>query len=526
MSAPVRRLCNNEPSWRRLSLDVGVAMVLALVLGGPASLAQPVPPKPNPDLPEKPKPDAPAKAAPEKTSPDQPAPLPPRKPTLATEPQRADTGKPVVAPADPAATGQGLRRVLELAERNHPNIAQARAKLAMVRAQLDEAHYAPFSQFKMTGGVGLAPTVRGNNVFSPNTDVSLTTSLGVAWRAGIDGVIPLWTFGKITNLWEAAEANVKVNQASLEKERDAVRLDVRKAYFGLQLARDSALLLKEARGQIDDALAKLQKSVDAEDGDPIELLKLQTFAAELEVREAEVARFVTVARAGLRFYTGLPGLDIPDEPLRPPRHQLGHVTRYLAAARLYRPEVAMAAAGVEARTAQVHLARAQLFPDIGLGLSAGLSAAPEVADQINPYVNDPGNYFHYGAALVFQWKLDFLPQAARIRYAEAQLEEVRAQQRYALGGVGTEVENAYAEVLDWKKRVEAYAKSVGYARKWLVMVQSGIDVGTMEEKDLLEPAKTYALQRFNMLNAIMELDMAMSRLAHVTGWDAIAPDGT
>src|SRR5689334_2293606 len=87
-----------------------------------------------------------------------------------------------------------LPRVLELADRNHPNIGMARAKLLQVRAQLDEAHFAPFSQFKMTGGVSLAPTVRGNNVFSPNTDVSLTSSLGVAWRAGIDGVIPLWTF--------------------------------------------------------------------------------------------------------------------------------------------------------------------------------------------------------------------------------------------------------------------------------------------------------------------------------------------
>ena len=83
-----------------------------------------------------------------------------------------------------------------------------------------------------------------------------------------------------------------------------------------------------------------------------------------------------------------------------------------------------------------------------------MSAAPAIADQINPYVADPGNFFHYGAALVFQWKLDFPAQAARIRYAEAQLEEVRAQQRFALGGVGAEVEVAYAEVLDWKKRVE------------------------------------------------------------------------
>ncbi|MRG91610.1 TolC family protein [Polyangium spumosum] len=418
-----------------------------------------------------------------------------------------------------------LPQILGLAERNHPNVLAARARLAQVRAQLDEAHRAPFSQFRMSGGIGLAPTVLGNNVFSPNTDVSLTSSLGLAWRASIDGVVPLWTFGKITNLWEAAEANVKVNQANVEKERDAVRFDVRRAYFGLQLARDGALLLKDVRGAIDKAVSKMKEAVEEDDADPIELFKLQTYTAELDVREAEVARYTTVALAGLRFFTGIRDLDIPDAPLKPPKHKLGHVSRYLTAARLHRPELAMARAGVQARRAQVEVARAQLFPDIGLGLNAGYARAPEVANQINPFGADTANFFWYGAAVVFQWKLDFLPQSARIDFAKSQLEEMRATEKLALGGAGVEVETAYAEVVDWQKRVDAYSKAVSYARKWMITVQQGIDVGTREEKDVLDPAKAYATNRFNLMNATMELDLAMSKLAKATGWDAIAPDG-
>src|SRR5262249_42012910 len=81
------------------------------------------------------------------------------------------------------ARSYDLPAVLELTDRNFPNVVMARARLLQARAQLDEARFAPFSQFKLTGGIGLAPTVRGTNVFSPNTDVSLTSSLGVAWRA-------------------------------------------------------------------------------------------------------------------------------------------------------------------------------------------------------------------------------------------------------------------------------------------------------------------------------------------------------
>jgi outer membrane protein TolC len=419
-----------------------------------------------------------------------------------------------------------LAQVLELADKNHPNVHAARARLVQVRAQLDEAHFAPFSQFRMTGGVGLAPTVLGNNIFSPNTDVSLTSSLGLAWRASIDGVVPLFTFGKMTNLWQAAEANVKVNEAAVEKERDAVRLDVRRAYFGLQLARDGTLLLKEVRRQIDKAINKMKEQVEADEADPIELFKLQTYTAELEVREAEAERYTTIALSGLRFFTGLADLDIPDVPLKPPKHKLGHVTRYLTAARLYRPELAMARAAITARSAQVGIARAQSFPDIGLGLNAGYARAPEVANQINPFAGDGANFFWYGAGIVFQWRLDFMPQSARIRYAEAQLEEMRATERFALGGTGVEVETAYAEVVDWQRRVDAYAKASSYARKWMLTVQQGIDVGTREEKEVLDPAKAYATNRFAWMNATMELDLAMSKLAKATGWDTIAPDGT
>jgi len=431
-----------------------------------------------------------------------------------------------VREARAAGGGYSLPRILELADGNHPNIAMARSRVTQARAQLDEAHWAPFSQFKLTGGVTVVPTLSGNNVYSPNTDISLTSSLGVGWRTSLEGVLPLWTFGKISNLWEAAGANVKVNEAGVERERDAVRVDVRKAFFGLQLARDSKLLLKDVRSAIEKGQAALQKQIDNDEGDPIDLLKLQTYGSELDIREAEASRYVTVALAGLRFYTGVPDLDILDEPIRPPKHQIGHITRYLQAAGLYRPEMAMVKAGITARQAQVQLARAGLFPDIGLGLQVGLTAAPQIADQINPYVVDPGNYFHYGAAVVFQWKLDLLPQTAKIRFAESQLDEIRAQQRFALGGVAAEVEQAYAEVIDWKKRVDIYAKAVQTAKRWLVMVQSGIDVGTIADKELLDPAKAYALNRFNQLNAIMELDMAMSRLAKATGWDSIAPDGS
>ena len=415
-----------------------------------------------------------------------------------------------------------LKRCLTMAERNFPKVHEALARLKKKRAQRRQAHTQPFSDFTLKAGIGPAPTVRGTSVYSPNTDASLTSNMALAWQVGIEGVVPLWTFGKIDNLWDAADAQVIVGQHELKKAKNEVKLAVRRAYYGAQLARDSLLLVGEVRGRLTKYVNRLEKKVADGDGDDIELLKLKIQREELVVRASEATRQRTRALSGLRFLTGIRGpFDVEDRPLKKARHALGPLVRYLEAARLFRPEINMARAGIAARRAQVRIARARYYPDIGVGLSAKWARAPEVTDQTNPFVRDGGNYFHYGAALVLRWKLDFLPRGAGVAQAQADLEEVRAKERYALGGVAVEVEEAYALARDAERRLSALKRALGYARQWYIKVQQGIEVGTMDDEDMVDPAKEYALKRFAHMSAIMDYNVAIARLAAVTGWDVV-----
>jgi len=435
----------------------------------------------------------------------------------------AASSLPQVAPT--RARVLSLKRCLELAALNYPKVQEARARLGQKRAQLDQAYSQPYSDFTMTGGLGPAPTVRGSSVYSPDTDKALSSRMGVAWQLGVSGVIPIWTFGKITNLWDAAGAQVKVGEHEIKKEQNDVKLNVRRAYYGVQLARDALTLLNEAASRIDRYLRRLEKKVQSGDGDDIELLKLKMYRAELEARQSEATRQEAIALSGLRYLAGDgPDVDVRDEPLRQNSHRLGPLAHYLSAAQLYRPEVNMARAGVLAREAQLRMERAKFFPDLALGLSFNYSAAPLVEDQRNPFVKDGANYLSYGAALVFKYKLDFLPQSARLAQANAQLEEQRATERYALGGVGTEVEQAFREAEDAARRLDAYARATSYAKQWLVQVQEGIDVGTFEDQDIVDPAKEYATKRFLQMNATFDYNVALAKLALATGWDHVAGD--
>jgi len=446
--------------------------------------------------------------------------------TVASTPAAGSSSAAAAVAPPQVPRGVPLRRCLELAERNHPNIWAARARVRAMRAQLDEAHFAPFSQFTVSGGLGIAPTVRGNDLYSPNTEVSLSSSMGIAWRIGIEGVIPLWTFGKMTNLWDAADAQIRVGEGDVAKQRNQTKMDVRKAFFGLQLARDSKALLAEASEKLDRAIEHLDREVKAGNADEIDALKLRTFRYEIDGRKAEAHRYEEIALSSLRFLTGEgEGFDIPAEPLRIAKRSLGPVAQYLQAARLNRPEVNMLRAGLIAREAQVALARSKYFPDLGLGVSAAWARAPLVADQLNPYVRDDANYLRYGAALVLRWQLDLLPNAARVEQAKAQVEELRQTERYALGGIGVEVETAHAQVVDALAREQAYGAAQRTARQWVIAIQQGIDIGTKEDADLVDAAKQWAQQRFNHLTAMMDLNLAWSNLALATAWDDIAPGG-
>ncbi len=418
-----------------------------------------------------------------------------------------------------------LKECLAFAENNYPKVHEAAAQLARMRAQVFEARTAPFSQFSAQAGVTLAPTVEGTALYSPNTDATITSSMALAWRVGVEGAVPLWTFGKISSAIEAANDQTKVGEQNVRKAKNEVDLSVRQAFYGVLLARDALALLDEAIGRVDKYLPQAQQKSDSGDGDDIPLLKLKIHRAELEARRSEATKEKSIALANLRFLTGQgSSLDVPDEPLRKVARPLGPVSEYLAAARLFRPEINMARAGVLARKAQLDLERARFYPDIAFAASASRSYAPEIADQLNPFVYDQANYTRYGLGLVVNWTLDFLPRAAKVEQAEAQLDEIRATERFALGGVGVEVETAFAEAQDASRRLDAFTEAVRYARQWLVKVQEGIDVGTFDDDEIVDPAKEYALRRFAQMSAILDYNVAMAKLALATGWDAVAPE--
>lgn len=427
-----------------------------------------------------------------------------------------------VADEKPKANVYTLKKCLELASARAPQIKMSSARLALAHAQLDEIKWIPWSQWSISGGVAMVPEIRGTSVYSPNGDISISSKLGPAWRIGMEGVVPLYTFGKIEHSTAAAKAAVDVALADVQKTKNLIYHDVRRAYFGLQLAHDGRYLLELAKDRLDEAVKKAEKNDDIDEAD---LLRIKTYQMEVSARLGEVEKAEIMTLAGLRFLTGVEKpapFDIPEEPIAPPKKPLVDVLVYLKAASLHRPELKQVKAGLEARTHLVDFQKARLYPDIGLGLAVGYANSPMITDQTNAYVIDHANYLRYGFGIVFRWNLDLLPAAARVRAAEAQLTELRETEKFALGGVGVEVENAYAAAKDASTRERFYGQAEALAKKWVATISAAIAIGTRDDKDIIDPLRSYLTNRYNHLQAIMDLDVAVSQLSLATGDDSVA----
>ena len=181
--------------------------------------------------------------------------------------------------------------------------------------------------------------------------------------------------------------------------------------------------------------------------------------------------------------------DVPDEPLKRPDRPLVSIAQYLEAARLLRPDVNMARAGIVARRALVEYNRAQALPGLRAGARRGLRLDAERGAAGERLGVRPFNHFYYYFGFGLRWSLDLLPQAARIDEAESQLEETRALERLALGNAMLEVEKAYADAVEAKAREEAWDKAEHIAKQWISTVQDHIDLGTWDERSLLEPLR-------------------------------------
>src|SRR5580692_5626044 len=404
-----------------------------------------------------------------------------------------------------------LNELLELARTQNPGLRAGDAATHAMQAQVLEAKRNWYPQGDLTSFVAPVPrvecegpglmmypdqdqSIREQNCVTTNASPShgalqyLTNFAGAYSRTDVKLVQPIYDFGKISAGVSAAEAGVTVTTGREAGARADVELNVRKAYWGLKLARELRSMLEEGEGYLDSAQKKIDKQLADGSGNATvtDRLRLRTVRTEIEVRLLEAKRQEAVALSGLRALLNLdPGedLDVDDadfEPLEVAAHPLAY---YEEQARMSRPEVRTLEYAVKAKRALAKLENRKLYPDLVLIGQISFAYAPTIDSPQNAYANNPFNGYGGGVAAALRLPLDFGPKLARGDRTRAEADEIEARRQEALGGVGFEVSKAFLELSEAETRRVGVQKGENAGTPGLAAFSQNFALGLADARD-------------------------------------------
>lgn len=462
-------------------------------------------------------------------------------PTLKSTPAKTARQK----PAKPAQQGKyTLQQLIARARRHYPGVAAARHAVDAMQRKLYQAKWAWVPRGKISAAFAptpelrcLAPQIDGDTLTlteNPRGDLSasdmcLATTAknfslnfnGVFGRIQLDLGMPLYTFDKLGSAKRAATAGVQAKRAELDGAQQDVTLNVAKAYWALKLAREMLVTIREGRKHLDKNLDRLERELDAGEGEATvtDMLRLKTAKAEVDTRNLEARRFEQVAHASLSALTGidLEALVIDDAVITVQDATVQPLAAYLTMARLKRPEIKMLLAAIEASEAKVSLERARLFPDLLLVGRVGIGGSTNTDDPHNTFFSDPLNFMTTGLALALEWNLNTVEQYGRLKEAAAEKRRAQAKQLEAVRGIELEIRKVYYELIEARDRLTSTDQGARAARAWLVAVSQNLSAGLAEPRDLVDALVAFFKLRLLQLQAIYDVNTGWTKLARSVG---------
>jgi outer membrane protein TolC len=447
-------------------------------------------------------------------------------------------------PTAAAAKKYTLNELLDMARTQNPGLRAGDAATHAMQAQVLEAKRNWYPQGDLTSFVAPVPRVecegvmqmaiagdqsaREQNCITTNASPShgalnyLTNFAGAYSRTDLKLVQPIWDFGKISAGVSAAEAGVTVTTGRQAGARADVELNVRKAYWGLKLARELRSMLEEGEGYLDGAQKKIDKQLSDGSGNATvsDRLRLRTVRTEIEVRHLEAKRLEEVARSGLRALLNLDpseDIDVDDEDfeaLEVPAHPL---TYYEEQARSSRPELRTLDYAVKAKRALANLEHRKLYPDLVLIGQLSFAYAPTIDSPQNAFANNPFNGYGGGIAAAVRMPLDFGPKLARGDRTRAEADEIEARRQEQLGGVGYEVSKAFLELSEAETRLDEVRKGEKAGKAWVAAVSQNFALGLADSRDFSDALLQSFKMRTFALQAVYDLNISTATLSRATG---------
>jgi outer membrane protein len=437
-----------------------------------------------------------------------------------------------VAQASNTVIRINLDKAIELAYGYDARIDEKKAFVRKAEAVLAEAEGSEGFQYGATSFLAITRGLEGGfyeggaESCSDNCrprDDNYDLEDGLSFWAGLSFSIikPLMTFGRLENYQLAAQKNILVKQQEVILQRDIIRLDVVKAYYGYLTARDSRFLLEDTRKRLEGALQTANDWIDRGKGNVSlsDRYALESGMGLISSYLANARGVEAIALEGLKLLTGMQEelLEVEDKRLEALGLPDQNVDKWIEHALVNRVEFRQVEAGLSARRALVEAQRAGKKPVVFAGVAGTLTYAPGRDRLDNPHIYDPFNNVAVSPLIGMRWQFGNETQSALVSQAQADLDVLVHKASFAQRGIPFQVREQFLLVQSRYESIQAMKSSAKSARRWMISSYSDFEAGLEEPKEILEAMRAYVFAYADYLKVVNDFNNHVFKLKSVSG---------
>jgi outer membrane protein TolC len=422
------------------------------------------------------------------------------------------------APA-PAGRPITLAEALTLAAQNNLALRVAAFETQVARSQLAQAE--AFRRGLLTGNAQYtrvndrpATTITIPNPPNPPLSVTLPAPDPNAWSIGVAYQLPLYSGGRSEAQIALAKANLRGAEATLERQKQQLVLDVRQAYYGMLLAQAGIGVSQRAVASAEENLRVARARVQA-GASP----RFDEVQAEVSLATARQGLVRARSSAALAVQAVDALLALPLDTALQPRETMtvaalrSELPALVRRALETRPELVEHAARVEAALAAVEIARAGTRPLIVLnaGPSFGTSSGTSLVG---------------GSTAALSWSVtlsgtitlsDGNLTAERIREAQLRAEQLKATEAQIRQAIELDVRRAVINYASAVEEVAVADKGVEQGEEQLRIANVRFQAGVSTNLEVVTAQAALSQAELSRVQAIYNVNVARAQLERAVG---------
>lgn len=353
--------------------------------------------------------------------------------------------------------------------------------------------------------------------------------------------VPITTFGQLHMAKRLAQGGVEAARIRTRQAESDVIYNVKKIYYGIQLAKESIKLLNEAINKLDKKIESEEARTEEEGGeeqedeladvndhlDPYDILQMKAWKAEFDRRLSEAKQNLELAYDAMRIQLDLhPGaeIELDSDCLKPKLASLDREEEFVEGGMKHDHNVNLLDIGVETKRRQYKLEKFKLAPKFGFGffMDAGRSVGEIRGLQLTDDYNDPFNYTRAGFGFQLTGTIDFHGAYGRIKKSRAEYHKAVYERIIARRGLTLDIRKAYLNAKRAKLNVGRTKKEWSLANQMMFLSKVNVDIGIGDKEKYADALKYVMLSRGRYFKAVFDYNMALAELEKRVGRERYA----